>query len=349
MTIISLIVLSTRAAFFNPVIRGRRGKRREKEFEDYKLYMSKFYDTSNWEMHWIPETAKDKFDGDDEDTSSTSGVDVSPSVSEESNPGLVPAVVSSNDGSVFLNLAMRIDDDDDESGEEVGDNNDTVVHEDDTDSDYDSTYSYDSHDDLNSTSTASVFSTIFQTLSQVGRGHRGDLERPNDLQNTSSGSSSVLGRFFPRRAPVSMRSNANISMLSMSSSEKPYAQQVHKSYLNTAFFQEESDEDDSVDSMEGVLLTPPAAARYPSLRPGESVRTQRSRFRVQEDPDGVELERLTPSAQQRRRREERASRQNIRRRDAPAEDRELEPLTPPPRQRPPTRRGSGTDRITEIS
>jgi len=349
MTIISLIVLSTRAAFFNPVIRGRRGKRREKEFDDYKLYMSKFYDTSDWELHWIPETAKDKFDGEDGDTSSTSGIDVSPSVSEESNPGLVPAGVSSNDGSV-LNLAMRIDED--ESGEEGGDendNNDAIVHEDDNDSDYDSTYSYDSHDDLNSTSTASVFSAIFQTLSHVGRGHRGDREQPNDLQNTSSGSSSVLGRFFPRRAPASMRSNANISMLSMSSTEKPYAQQVHKSYLNTAFFQEESDEDDSVDSLEGVLLTPPAAARYLSLRLGESARTQRSRFRVRDDPDGMELERLTPSAQQQQRREEHASRQSIRRQDAPAEDRELEPLTPPPRQRPPTRRGSNTDRIAEIS
>ena len=49
-SVLSLIMLTTRAALFNPVIRARRIKRREKEFNEYKSYMTKYYDTDCWEM-----------------------------------------------------------------------------------------------------------------------------------------------------------------------------------------------------------------------------------------------------------------------------------------------------------
>lgn len=301
MTIVGLLVMSTRAAFYNPVIRGRRGKRREKEFDDYKLYMSKYYDTANWELDLIPDMAEDKKDGEksDEETYSTSG-GITPSASEEaeessSDPGLVPAVVSSTDGSTFLNLAVPVKDTgggDKYSCPSTNNNNEDA---DDDDSDYDSTYSYDSNDDLHSTSTASVFSMIFQKRRQR---HQDRLQQDDLQSNTSSSSSSVFARFLPHWTPGSTRSKANKNMQSLkTSTEIPYAQQVQSSFLNNGFFEEEdSDEDGSVDSMVGVLLTPPAD-RYPQSRLiGSGLRNPG--FRVRDDPDGIELEPLTPSPQQ---------------------------------------------------
>lgn len=49
-TISGLIMLSTRAALYNPVRRGKLKKRREKEFEDYKKFMSDYYDVSKWDI-----------------------------------------------------------------------------------------------------------------------------------------------------------------------------------------------------------------------------------------------------------------------------------------------------------
>lgn len=49
-TVLCMIMLTTRAALFNPLKRARRKKRREKEFQEYREYMSKFYDTSKWEL-----------------------------------------------------------------------------------------------------------------------------------------------------------------------------------------------------------------------------------------------------------------------------------------------------------
>jgi hypothetical protein len=48
--VLSMILLTTRAALFNPVIQGKRRKRREREFEEYKEYMGTFYNTSAWKM-----------------------------------------------------------------------------------------------------------------------------------------------------------------------------------------------------------------------------------------------------------------------------------------------------------
>lgn len=47
-TVSGMIMLTTRAALFNPLIRAKRKKRREKEFQEYKDYMAQFYDVTDW-------------------------------------------------------------------------------------------------------------------------------------------------------------------------------------------------------------------------------------------------------------------------------------------------------------
>jgi hypothetical protein len=49
-SILGMVILSTRAALFNAVLQVKRQKRREKEFEEYKEYMETFYDTSMWKL-----------------------------------------------------------------------------------------------------------------------------------------------------------------------------------------------------------------------------------------------------------------------------------------------------------
>lgn len=78
MALMGLIMLSTRAALYNPVLKPRRVKRREREFREYREYMGKFYDTSKWSMDADP--AKEKniapaatFDTEDDTGSSASG------------------------------------------------------------------------------------------------------------------------------------------------------------------------------------------------------------------------------------------------------------------------------------
>ena len=309
MTIMGLVVLTLRAAFYNPVIRGRRGKRREKEFEDYKLYMSKYYDTSNWELHLIPDSLEEKKDEQScSETDSTSGV-ITPAGSEEeedirSNPALVPTIVSSHDGSVFLNLAMPIEDAKDKSVEDADDDND---------SDYDSTYSYDSDDDIRSLSSNSVFSAIFQKRRQKDR----DRLHAHDLSQVPSSSSSVMSRFMPRRAPQRVRSSSDQSFMSISektnqsmlstastskgrgarSSDDRYATHGQALYLNNGFFQEsdsdDEDDDIDVDSLAGVLMTPPEL-RY-RRKGGSDSQHPKSRTHVRDDPDGFEMEPLSPS------------------------------------------------------
>jgi hypothetical protein len=61
LAILGLIMLSTRAALYNQVIVLKKTKRREKEFEDYKVYMSQYYDDAiEWEIN-----APKKFPGDE--------------------------------------------------------------------------------------------------------------------------------------------------------------------------------------------------------------------------------------------------------------------------------------------
>jgi hypothetical protein len=54
---VGLVMLSTRAGLYNPVIKPRRIKRREREFQEYKEYMASFYSTGDWKMD--PEKEKD--------------------------------------------------------------------------------------------------------------------------------------------------------------------------------------------------------------------------------------------------------------------------------------------------
>jgi hypothetical protein len=49
-SVLGMVILSTRAALFNAVLQVKRQKRREKEFEEYKEYMESFYDTSMWKL-----------------------------------------------------------------------------------------------------------------------------------------------------------------------------------------------------------------------------------------------------------------------------------------------------------
>lgn len=51
MSLLMMIMLSTRAALFNPLIPGSKKKRREKEFQQYKRFMEEFgFDTEDWQM-----------------------------------------------------------------------------------------------------------------------------------------------------------------------------------------------------------------------------------------------------------------------------------------------------------
>ena len=50
MLILGLIMLSTRAALYNPIINPRRRKRREREFKEYVEYMGAHYDTTDWKV-----------------------------------------------------------------------------------------------------------------------------------------------------------------------------------------------------------------------------------------------------------------------------------------------------------
>jgi hypothetical protein len=73
-----LVMLSTRAALYNPVLRPIRRKRREREFKEYTEYMSEHYDTSKWKMD--PES-KDKGAIQTTDTFETQEADSSKSSS----------------------------------------------------------------------------------------------------------------------------------------------------------------------------------------------------------------------------------------------------------------------------
>lgn len=58
LALVSLSILSTRAALYNAVLKPRRLKRREREFREYKEYMQQFYDTSGWLVDPPPATDK---------------------------------------------------------------------------------------------------------------------------------------------------------------------------------------------------------------------------------------------------------------------------------------------------
>lgn len=227
-SMLGFVILSTRAALFNPVIRGRRSKKREKEFSDYKQFMSKFYDTSNWDLEWVPhieDTVESNIIpqlpiSDSEDTRSTP--DISLCASDETNDDaasadivLAPTTVTSTEGSVFVNLAAP----DDVKGD---------------DDSYDSTYSSDDGE-IQSTGSHSNISRLFL---------RRRNQYPDELLSSMS-SSSLLGRIF-------MRGSARDGLGGIELYN-------HESDLGNDS-QQDNDNDD--DSAVGVILTPPHM-RYP--------------------------------------------------------------------------------------
>jgi hypothetical protein len=50
LSFVTLVILTIRAAMFNPVIAKRKRSQSEQEFEEYKEYMSHYYDTSQWKI-----------------------------------------------------------------------------------------------------------------------------------------------------------------------------------------------------------------------------------------------------------------------------------------------------------
>jgi hypothetical protein len=263
---LGLIILSTRAALFNPVIRGRRSKRREKEFADYKVFMSKFYDTRNWELDWIPDVGVDEQNEQchSDETRSTSTVspchshetreeeddctiDKRSTVSASEIPQIQPAVACSEDN------------DDDDS--------------------YDSTYSVDEQaiDDLRSTSTGSMFSLAYlkkRIESMKGLGTLSKTESHDEIVSSFS-STSVLSNFIRRKHWNATRKGDALGL-----------------YPPTRNGGEWNQSDDENDSTDGVLMTPPAMRN--------SMRSRRPHmFRRGEDdpPIDSEVEPLSPPEQ----------------------------------------------------
>lgn len=163
-------LLSVRAAFYNPVIRGRRHKAREKEFDDYKEFMSSFYDTTRWELDWIPEVEDLKIKAAD-----------TQSVSTESPPrkGL--------DDSDMAAISPYGDGDEDYHGDQDSNTDD---------SSYDSTYSTD--DD--SSEGPSVFTALSQMFQK--KQYLDDSLVGGDEIASTPGTPSIVGRFMVRRTPT---------------------------------------------------------------------------------------------------------------------------------------------------
>lgn len=277
-SVLGFVILSTRAALFNPVIRGRRNKRREKEFDDYREFMSRFYDTSRWELDWIPtvdedaeeiDVAEHLQECDSEETPQTT--DNSPNISDDDDAvdttiGLAPTI-SKDDGSIFVNLAAPDNEEDDDS--------------------YDSTYSVDegNDDDVQSTSS-SLFSQLFlrrriRSQQQHDTSLGGDSQQDELLSTMSS--SSMLNIFLSRRAARERLGDP----LSLHPPD-----QHHRNHLNNDSHLDDSDNDD--DSQVGVMLTPPG------LRYSSRLQRLASSHRRQQPPheDLVldrEIEPLSPS------------------------------------------------------
>ena len=157
-TVFVLIVVTTRAVVFNPIIAGRRCKRREKEFEDYKRYMSQFYDTKEWTLDCVPPDKDDIPSIRRTETRSTA----SPTASDDSDT--VVAHVFEDDASTSPRRDVA------------------RIQKDDDDSSYDSTYSADDDED-------SV--TAFSSMSRLFSRHRASL---TDSMSTMSNATSLLGQ-----------------------------------------------------------------------------------------------------------------------------------------------------------
>lgn len=199
-TIMGLVVLSTRAAFYNPIIRGRRRKRREKEFKDYKAFMSKFYDTSDWTIDYIPDEGNQDFNplscssdpdyhsfSDETYLSSESPSKVAYEHDDDYSmaPHLAGIVAtSSSQSTCHIEKQDAMDDD------SVGDDDDS----------YDSTYSVDQEESVSSSFFQILH--ITRTQSQQIMSH----EDPSDLSSRMS-ARSVFSSFIFGRSSSTSRQN----------------------------------------------------------------------------------------------------------------------------------------------
>lgn len=91
---VGLVMLSTRAGLYNPVVKPRRIKRREREFQEYKEYMASFYSTGDWKMD--PEKKEDLEPAQTFDTVETAETRSKRGESES------PSAVSSSNRSVYI-------------------------------------------------------------------------------------------------------------------------------------------------------------------------------------------------------------------------------------------------------
>lgn len=73
-TVVGLIMLSTRAAMYSPVLKPRRVKRREREFREYKEYMAEFYDVGDWKLEPPKKMLESVETFDTEDTEETNKI-----------------------------------------------------------------------------------------------------------------------------------------------------------------------------------------------------------------------------------------------------------------------------------
>jgi hypothetical protein len=272
--VLGLVILSHRAALYNPVIRGRRRKRREKEFADYKEYMAQFYDTKHWSLDFIPAISieNDAASGnpvaegcDSDDTNSTSSS--SPPISDEIegakltdiplSPQMAPVTVLSNEGEIFVNLSAP---DTPAVAFQATTSFDTADEEDDVNSDdsYDSTYSSDGEDETSRLSSFSMINQLFKKSSSNASAHF--QESSEEIASTNSNSS-----FFNRFVAVPGKSLRE-QILHLHGSR-------HKNQPNRADLygprddsddESERDGDDDTDSTGGVMFTtPPPSSRYP--------------------------------------------------------------------------------------
>lgn len=98
---IGLAMLSVRAGLYNPVLKPRRIKRREREFREYKEYMANYYQTGDWQMDPSPtKKAKDLASTQTFDTDVTEG-DASSSPRTNVSARRSPVSVASDDRSVY--------------------------------------------------------------------------------------------------------------------------------------------------------------------------------------------------------------------------------------------------------
>jgi hypothetical protein len=254
-TVFGFIVLSTRAAFFNPVIRGRRNKRREKEFLDYKEFMSKYYDTSDWDLEFIPEVPNTLNSCNTEDSRSSS--EVSPLATFDKDAEESNASVSQGLDAVST-FHSEVDDSMATNTFAVAPMKRNASSDDDS---YDSTYSVDAGEEQ-SVSSRSVFSLFLRRRMEALHQHESNGQVVGEASHddiVSVSSSSLMNRLMGRKSIV--RGDASLydtDPLSLNPSKSarphPYDHRVdsHDDDMDSYM------ENDENDSSAGVILSPPA-------------------------------------------------------------------------------------------